>query len=47
MGLDIFVTFDHGSLAIQSWDLMTFQIPLGLLHLTTLPMGVLHPVTIA
>jgi len=38
-GLDLFVAFDHRSLAIQSWDLMTFQTPLGLLQLTTLPMG--------
>src|SRR5882724_1225492 len=39
MGLDIFVIFDHQSLAIQSLNLRTFQMPLGLLHLTTLPMG--------
>jgi len=37
-GLDLFVAFDHWSLAVQSWDLTTFQMPLGLLHLTTLPM---------
>jgi len=38
--LDLLLAFDHWSLAIQSQDLMTFQTPLGLLHLTTLPMGV-------
>ena len=39
MGLDLFVVFDHHSLVIQSQDLMTFQMPLGLLCLTTLHMG--------
>jgi len=39
MGLDLFVAFDHRSLAIKLWDLTTFQSPLGLLRLTTLPMG--------
>src|SRR5882724_7699966 len=46
MGLDIFVAFDHQSFAIQSWDLMTFQTPLGLLCLTTLPMGATNSVQI-
>jgi len=31
MGLDLFVAFDHRSLAVQSQDLMTFQTPLSLL----------------
>ena len=38
-GLDLFVTFDHHALSVQSWDLTTFQTPLGLLQLTSLPMG--------
>src|SRR5882724_10140735 len=46
MGLDIFVIFDHQSLAIQSLNLRTFQMPLGLLHLTTLPMGATNSVHI-
>jgi len=41
-GLDLFVTFDHWSLAVQSWDLTTFQMPLGLFCLTTLPMGAMN-----
>src|SRR5882724_7416472 len=45
-GLDLFIAFDHQSLAVQSWDLTTFQIPLGLLHLTTLPMGATNSVQI-
>src|SRR5882672_4961929 len=45
-GLDLFVAFDHWTLAIQSHDLMTFQTPLGLLHLTTLPMGATNSVQI-
>jgi len=46
MGLDLFVAFDHQSLAVQSWDLTTFQMPLSLLHLTTLPMGATNSVQI-
>jgi len=45
-GLDLFFTFDHQSLAVQSWDLTTFQTPLGLLHLITLPMGATNSVQI-
>ncbi len=30
-GLDLFVAFDHQALSVQSWDLTTFQMPLGLL----------------
>src|SRR5882724_4559432 len=45
-GLDLFVAFDHQSLAVKSWDLTTFQMPLGLLHLTTLPMGATNSVQI-
>jgi len=40
------VAFDHLSLAVQSQDLTTFQTPLGLLHLTTLPMGATNSVQI-
>src|SRR5882672_3051270 len=46
MGLDLFVAFDHQTLAIQSRDLTTFQTPLSLLHLTTLPMGATNSVQI-
>src|SRR5882672_3657244 len=46
MGLDLFVAFDHRTLAIQSCDLMMFQTPLSLLHLTTLPMGATNLVQI-
>ena len=45
-GLDLFVAFDHQSLAIQSWDLTTFQTPLSLSCLTTLPMGATNSVQI-
>jgi len=45
-GLDLFITFDHQSLAVQSRDLTTFQMPLSLLHLTTLPMGATNSVQI-
>src|SRR5882724_3405541 len=45
-GLDLFIVFDHWSLAVQSLDLTTFQMPLGLLHLTTLPMGATNSVQI-
>src|SRR5882724_6581147 len=45
-GLDLFVAFDHHSLVVQSRDLTTFQTPLGLLHLTTLPMGATNSVQI-
>ena len=45
-GLDLFVAFDHWALAIQSQDLTTFQTPLGLLHLTSLPMGATNSVQI-
>src|SRR5882724_697539 len=46
MGLDLFVAFDHQSLAVQSQDLTTFQTPLSLLRLTTLPMGAMNSVQI-
>src|SRR5882724_370010 len=46
MGLDLFAAFDHRSLAIQLQDLMTFQMPLRLLCLTTLPMGAKNSVQI-
>jgi len=39
MGLEHFMVFDHKILDVQSWDLMTVQMPLGLICLTTLPMG--------
>jgi len=45
-GLDLIIAFDHWSLAAQSRDLTTFQMPLGLLHLTTLPMGSTNSVQI-
>src|SRR5882672_7427252 len=45
-GLDLFVAFDHRTLAVQSRDLTTFQTPLGLLRLTTLPMGATNLVQI-
>ena len=45
-GLDLFVAFDHRALAVQSRDLTTFQMPLGLLHLTSLPMGATNSVQI-
>src|SRR5882724_4937998 len=45
-GLDLFIAFDHWSLAIQSQDLTTFQTPLSLLCLTTLPMGATNSVQI-
>src|SRR5882724_2849113 len=45
-GLDLFIAFDHQSLAVQSWDLTTFQMPLGLLRLTTLPIGAMNTVQI-
>ncbi len=45
-GLDLFVAFDHRALSIQSRDLTTFQTPLGLLRLTTLPMGATNSVQI-
>ena len=38
-GLDLFVAFDHRALSVQSRDLTTFQTHLGLLRLTSLPMG--------
>ena len=44
--LDLFVAFDHRALAVQSRDLTTFQTPLGLLCLTSLPMGVTNLVQI-
>ena len=44
--LDLFVAFDHRALAIQSRDLTTFQTPLGLLCLTSLPMGATNSVQI-
>src|SRR5882724_8565078 len=44
--LDLFIAFDHWSLAVQSWDSTTFQTPLGLLCLTTLPMGAMNSVQI-
>src|SRR5882724_9754076 len=46
MSFDLFVAFDHRSLAIQSWGLTTFQTPIGLLHLTTLSMGAKNSVQI-
>jgi len=46
MGLDLFVAFDHRTLAIQSHDLTMFQTPLSLLCLTTLPMGATNSVQI-
>ena len=46
MGLDLFISFDHQTLAMQSQDMTTFQTPLGLLHLTTLPMGATNSVQI-
>jgi len=45
-GLDLFIAFDHRSLAVQSQDLTTFQTPLGLLHLTTLPIWATNSVQI-
>jgi len=38
--------FDHRSLSVQSHNLTTFQTPLGLLWLTSLPMGVTNSVQI-
>src|SRR5882672_5234012 len=46
MGLDLFVAFDHRTLAVRSCDLTMFQTPLGLLHLTTLPIGATNSVQI-
>jgi len=46
MGLDLFVAFDHRSLAVKSQNLTTFQMPLSLLHLTTLAMGATNSVQI-
>src|SRR5882724_10933304 len=40
------MAFDHRTLAIQLQDLTTFQMPLGSLHLTTLPMGATNSVQI-
>ncbi len=37
--LDLFVGYDERSLAELSWDLTTFQMLFGALHLVTLPMG--------
>src|SRR5882724_527919 len=45
-GLNLFIAFDHQSLAVQSQDLTTFHMPLGLLCLTTLPMGATNSVQI-
>src|SRR5882724_13649430 len=45
-GLDLFIAFDHWSLAVQSQDLTTFQTPLDLLCFTTLPMGATNSVQI-
>src|SRR5882724_5659759 len=45
-GLDLFIAFDHWSLAVQSQDLTTFQMPLSLLCLTTLPIGATNSVQI-
>ncbi len=45
-GLDLFVAFDHRALSVQSRDLTTFQTPLGLLRLTSLPMGATNSVQI-
>ena len=45
-GLDLFVAFDHRSSLVRTCDLTTFQTPLGLLQLTSLPMGVTNSVQI-
>src|SRR6266481_2518151 len=45
-GLDLFMAFDHRALSVQSRDLTTFQMPLGLLQLTSLPMGAMNSVQI-
>ena len=45
-GLDLFVAFDHCALSVQSQDLTTFQTPLGLLRLTSLPMGATNSVQV-
>jgi len=36
---NLMVGFDQRALAPQSWDLTTFQSPLGTLRLTSIPMG--------
>jgi hypothetical protein len=41
---DIFVGYDHRSLHVKSRDLTSFQTPLGLFRLTTLPMGATNAV---
>jgi len=46
MGLYFFVAFDNRNLAIKLRDLTTFQTPLSLLCLTTLPMGATNSVQI-
>ena len=46
MGLDLFVAFNHHTLSVQSQDLTTFQTPLGLLQLTSLPMGATNSVQV-
>src|SRR5882724_3383504 len=45
-GLDLFVAFDHRSLLVLSHDLTTFQSPLFLLQLTSLPIGATNSVQI-
>src|SRR5882724_2550031 len=45
-GLDLFVAFDHRSLLVWSRDLTTFQTPLSLLRLTSLPMGATNSVQV-
>src|SRR6266481_226765 len=45
-GLDLFVAFDHQALSVQSRDLTTFQMPLGLLQLTSLSMGATNSVQV-
>src|SRR5882724_7837735 len=44
--LNLFVAFDYQNLAVQSQGLTTFQMPLGLLHLATLPMGATNSIQI-
>ena len=39
MTLDLYVLFDQQQLHERSWDMTTFNTPLGSLHLTVLPMG--------
>jgi len=41
---DIFVGYDHRALAEESRDMTSFSTPLGLLRLTTLPMGATNSV---